>query len=193
MKHTLLLTILPALVLSSISPVSASTKRPTSGDVVIQWNLIASKTAKAAKQNSNLASRTLAVEAIAVYDAVNSIKHIGTPYHYYASPAGPASAQAAVAQAAHDVLTAYFPAQKAALDSALAVSLQGANDGPIDNGCKVGAASAADIIALRAADGSSPLTTYGGPATASVGAYRPTPGKFAPVLTWNGGRLSHLF
>src|SRR5580700_3119911 len=74
-----------------------------SADVVIQWNLVTIRAAKVAKQNTNETSRTLAVEAIAVYDAVNSIKHIGKPYHYFGQAAGPASKQAAVAQAAHDV------------------------------------------------------------------------------------------
>jgi len=189
MKHTSLFTIIPAFILGGLLPVYALAQKPSTGDVVIQWNLITLKTAKIAKQNSNLASRTTAIEAIAVYDAVNSIKRFGKPYHYYTSPAGPASAQAAVAQAAHDVLIAYFPAQKAALDSALAVSLQGATDGPVDNGQKVGVAAAADIIALRANDGSSQLTTYSGAGKVGVGEYRPTPGKFAPGIDVEWGNV----
>jgi len=189
MKRTSLLTIIPALILSGIHPVYAFAEKPSTGDVIIQWNQIAVKTAKTAKQNSNLASRTLAIEAIAVYDAVNSIKHFGTPYHYYVSPSGAASAQAAAAQAAHDVLAAYFPAQKAALDSALTVSLQVATDGPVDNGSKTGAAAAADIIALRANDGSSPLTTYSGAGKVGIGEYRPTPGKFAPGIDVEWGNV----
>src|ERR1700741_1682087 len=81
-------------------------------DVVTDWNFITVKATKVAKYNSNLGSRIEAIEAIAVYDAVNSIKKIGTPYHFYAPPKGPASVQAAVAQAAHDVLVNYFPTQK---------------------------------------------------------------------------------
>src|ERR1700759_746225 len=69
-----------------------------SGDVVIQWNLVTIKSAKAAKQNSNLATHTAAIEAIAVYDAVNSIKHFGAPYHSQGNAGGPASEVAAVAQ-----------------------------------------------------------------------------------------------
>jgi len=163
--------------------------KPANADVIVQWNLITVKATKIAKQNSNLGSRTEAIEAIAVYDAVNSIKHIGTPYHYNLSPSGPASAQAAVVQAAHDVLVNYFPAQRPSLDSALTNSLQGITDGPVDPGREVGAAAAADIIALRANDGSSPLTTYGGPEKPGVGAYRPTPGKFAPGIDVEWGNV----
>ncbi|MDB5088110.1 MAG: hypothetical protein JWR09_2104 [Mucilaginibacter sp.] len=163
--------------------------KPANADVIVQWNLITVKATKIAKQNSNLASRTEAIEAIAVYDAVNSIKHIGTPYHYNVEPSGPASAQAAVVQAAHDVLVNYFPAQRPALDSALTNSLQGITDGPVNAGREVGAAAAADIIALRANDGSSPLTTYAGPEKPGVGAYRPTPGKFAPGIDVEWGNV----
>jgi len=186
MKRTLLTTTIIALSLAAFSAI-ASPADP--GDIIIQWNLITVKATKIAKQNSNLGSRTEAVEAIAVYDAVNSIKHIGTPYHYFVSPAGPASAQAAAAQAAHDVLVTYFPAQKPWLDSALTSSLQGITDSSIETGQKVGSAAAADIIALRANDGSSPLTTYAGPANAGIGAYRPTPGKFAPGIDVEWGNV----
>ncbi|WP_428329574.1 vanadium-dependent haloperoxidase [Mucilaginibacter sp.] len=168
---------------------NASSKKPEPGNVIVQWNLITVKATKVAKQNSNTGSRTEAIEAIAVYDAVNSIKHIGKPYHYYQAPDGPASAKAAAAQAAHDVLVNYFPAQKTSLDSALTSSLAAVNDGPVDKGQKVGAAAAADIIALRANDGSSPLTTYAGPDKPAVGAYRPTPGKFAPGVDVEWGNV----
>ena len=83
-------------------------KKPL-GDVIIQWNSIAIKASKKAKQNSNFTSRTLAIEAIAVYDAVNSISHIGKPYHFAGKTTLTASTEAAAARAAHDVLVKYFP------------------------------------------------------------------------------------
>ncbi|MEP6613967.1 MAG: vanadium-dependent haloperoxidase [Mucilaginibacter sp.] len=158
-------------------------------DVIVQWNLITVNATKIGKQNSNLGTRTEAIEAIAVYDAVNAIKHFGTHYHYNKAPAGPASAEAAAVQAAHDVLVNYFPAQKGSLDSALDTSLKGITDGPVNTGRDVGAAAAADIIALRDNDGSSPLTTYAGIDKPGVGAYRPTPGKFAPGIDVEWGNV----
>jgi hypothetical protein len=128
-----------------------------------------------------LASRIDAIEAVAVYDAVNSIQQFGTPYHYYSPNTG--SAQAAAAQAAHDVLVNYFPAQQAALDADLSNSLAGITDGPIGNGQAVGSASAASIIALRASDGSIPNVTYSGPASIVPGAYQLTPN--IPTVTSN--------
>ncbi|HTE00393.1 MAG TPA: vanadium-dependent haloperoxidase [Mucilaginibacter sp.] len=163
--------------------------KPASADVITDWNLITVKATKVAKYNSNLGSRIEAIEAIAVYDAVNSIKKIGTPYHYYAPPSGPTSAQAAAAQAAHDVLVNYFPAQKPSLDSALTSSLSLVNDGPADKGQAIGAASAADIIALRANDGSDPNVGYPGPAKPGVGQYRPTPAGFVPGINQQWGTV----
>jgi hypothetical protein len=163
--------------------------KPVAADLIVQWNLITVKATKIGKLNSNLGSRIEAIEAVAVYDAVNSIKHFGTPYHYHIAPSGPASAQAAVVQAAHDVLVNYFPAQRPSLDSALTNSLQGLVDGPVNAGRDVGAASAADIIALRANDGSNPLTTYAGLEKPGAGAYRATPGKFAPGVDVEWGNV----
>ncbi len=188
MTRTFLFTPLAFLVIWALALVMP-TEKPTPGDVVVQWNLVTVKTAKIAKQNSNLGTHTLAIEAIAVYDAVSSIKHFGKQYHFNAAPAGPASAIAAAAQAAHDVLVSLFPAQKPSLDSTLAVSLQQATDGPVDAGQKVGAAAAADIIALRVNDGCAPLTTYSGPAAPTTGQYRATPAKFAQGIDVEWGNV----
>jgi hypothetical protein len=140
---------LAAITAAALGSLAAS----ASADVITDWNLITVNATKVAPAlNSNLASRIDAIEAIAVYDAVNSIKQFGSPYHYYSPNTG--SALAAAAQAAHDVLTNYFPAQITALDSNLVYSLSNITDGPIGNGQSVGSAAAADIIALRANDGS---------------------------------------
>jgi len=180
-KHHLLAAIAVA-GLSSLAP-------QASADVITDWNLITLNATKVAPAlNSNLGSRIDAIEAVAVYDAVNSIKHFGTPYHYYVPGSG--SAQAAAAQAAHDVLVYYFPSQQAALDADLTNSLASITDGPIGNGQTVGAAAAADIIALRASDGSSPNVSYPGPATIIPGVYQLTPNiptVTSPPFTFNPG------
>jgi len=160
----------------------------TSADVITDWNLITVNATKTGGLNSNLGSRIDAIEAIAVYDAVNSIRQFGTKYHYYVPSTG--SAQAAAAQAAHDVLINYFPTQASALNTALASSLANITDGPIGNGTAVGAAAAADIIALRTGDGSSPNVTYPGPGTIVPGAYQLTPNiptVTTPPFTFNPG------
>jgi hypothetical protein len=186
MKKILLFIVLIGATLFSFKSASAQDSK---SDAVVNCNLITVKATKKAGLNSNLGSRIEAIEAIAVYDAVNSVKHIGTPYHYYVPVKGKASLQATVIYAAHAVLVNYFPAQKPALDSALDNSLKTITDGAIGKAQTVGEAAAADIIALRSNDGSSPLTTYAGPANASVGQYRPTPGKFAPGIDVEWGNV----
>ncbi len=149
-------------------------------DVITDWNLITVSATKTGGLNSNLGSRIGAIEALAVYDAVNSVLQTGSPYHYATPATLPASPEAAAAQAAHDVLLSTFPSQKTALDSSLAATLATLPDGPAkDNGRAAGAAAANDIIALRASDGSSPNVTYPGPASPGVGDWRPTPGATA--------------
>ena len=175
-----------AAALTAVLMISATTQAAppagSSGQIVIDWNLITVQATKKAGFNSNLGSRMEAIEAIAVYDAVNAIEPIGRPYHFsQAAPKG-ASAEAAAAGAAHGVLVHYFPAQQPYLDSALANSLKSITIGDVPSGTSLGAASAADIIALRADDGSEPDQDYPGPSQPGAGQYRPTPAGFAPGI-----------
>jgi hypothetical protein len=175
-------------LLTSVSLFNENTSAaPKEPDVVVNWNRITVSATKTAGLNSNLGTRIEAIEAIAVYDAVNSLKHTGTPYSYYVPAKG--SAQAAAAYAAHAVLTTYFPAQKPALDAELENSLKAVNDGPIGAAKETGEASAANIVTLRANDGSSPLTTYTDKKELKAGEYRLTPGKFAPGIDVEWGKL----
>jgi hypothetical protein len=91
-----------------------------SADVITDWNLITVNATKTGGLNTNLASRVEAIEAIAVYDAVNAINHSRSAYHYDTPAQGPVSAEAAAAQAAHDVLVSFFPNQRPSLDVSLA-------------------------------------------------------------------------
>ncbi|HTH81426.1 MAG TPA: vanadium-dependent haloperoxidase [Mucilaginibacter sp.] len=158
-------------------------------DPVINWNLITVNATKTAGLNSNLGSRIEAIEAIAVYDAVNSIKHFGTPYHYNVPVKTQASVQATVAYAAYAVLITYFPQQKTALDAELENSLKNITDGPVGSARVVGEASAVAITTLRANDGSSPLTTYTDKQNLKAGEYRLTPGKFSPGIDVEWGKV----
>jgi hypothetical protein len=182
-SKTVIMAAISAALLHSLTP-------RASADVITDWNLITLNATKTGGLNSNLGSRIDAIEAIAVYDAVNSIRQFGTPYSYYVTNAGAASAQAAAAQAAHDVLVNYFPTQQAALDASLSNSLSNITDGPAGAGTTVGSAAAANIIALRANDGSSPNISYPGPATIVPGAYQLTPNiptVTTPPFTFNPG------
>jgi hypothetical protein len=110
----------------------------------------------------------------AIYDAVVGIDGGFEPYatHVAASPG--VSADAAAAQAAHDVLIALFPAQQARLDGVLASSLAMVPDGVSKTlGTAYGQEVARDILALRANDNlenDPPYTPGSGP-----GAWVPSP------------------
>ena len=95
-----------------------------------------------------------------IHDVLNAIDDRYAPYAFDASQ-GDASPDAAVAQAAHDVLVADsqlvsdFPSgsQQAYLDSALAADLSKVADGPAKtSGIALGKAAARSYLQLRAGD-----------------------------------------
>lgn len=154
-------------------------------DVIIDWNNQLLLTVKATSTNPPTASRAMAMTSTAVFDAVNSIDRNFKPYHFMGSPPVGASGEAAAAQAAHDVMVHLFPAQSAALGSALDASLAVLPDSPGKAaGVTLGAAAAQSIIGLRSADGSATTVPYV-PGSAP-GEWRPTlpGGKDALLPNW---------
>lgn len=100
------------------------------------------------------ASRAMAIVHIAIFDAVNAIT--GGYHSYTGIPPAPAntSMAAAIAQAAHDTLTALFPSQAAHFAAQLTSSLAKLADGEAKaNGIALGHQAADAILALRASDG----------------------------------------
>ncbi len=154
----------------------------TAADTVTDWNkytILATKGATSPTvgtagiaQNSNVATRIEAIEARAVFDAVNAINHFSADSYYYSSatPAGVTanSAAAAAAQAAHDVLLGTLPNPISGswtptrnwLDSQLASDLAALGVSNSDPGLAIGQAAAAAAIAARAEDFSAIRTTY---------------------------------
>jgi len=101
------------------------------------------------------AARAIAIVHIAMFEALNAI--VGGFRSYVGLPRwkGPASADAAIAQAAHDTLIALWPSQAAAFDQRLAEDLAVIGDAQLkSNGMAFGRRAAIAILALRAADGS---------------------------------------
>ena len=101
-----------------------------------------------------------------------------------AAPAG-ASRDAAVAQAAHDVLMALLPSQTATFDALLATSLAGLDQRAARDGAAVGAAAASAVLELRAGDGwERPFPAL--PLPSLPGYYvptpRPTPPRRSPTI-----------
>ncbi len=101
------------------------------------------------------ASRAVAIVHIAIFDAVNAIA--GGYQSYTGIPPAPAgtSMEAAIAQAAHDTLTALFPSQGASFDQQLANDLATVVEGQAKtDGIALGQTAAQAILTARANDGS---------------------------------------
>ncbi len=160
----------------------------TADDIVLRWNEIAAQTANATNPFNQ--ARIGAIVQLAVFEAVNAVTGEYEPYLSPATvaPEG-ASVEAAVITAAHKVLTTYFPAAAAALNAARDNDLGAIPDGPDKTaGIAVGIAAANAMITLRAADGSSPLTTIV-PTSTLTGDYQLTTGCAASLFyNWQNVR-----
>lgn len=148
-------------------------------NAVVDWHAVMEKTIPATGRKNAVALPFYAYADIAMYDAAIAIHGGHRPFAVrVVAPAG-ASDQAAVAQAAHDVLAHYLPAQVTVLDAALATSLGAIPDGKSKtDGIGVGQSVAAQWLALRVGDGlEAPITyTWGhGP-----GIWEPVPTLPAP-------------
>ena len=101
------------------------------------------------------ASRAMAIVHIAMFDSVNAVLGGYQSYSGINSPKGPISLDAAVAQAAHDTLSALYPSQAAKFDSFLADDLASVhNKSQRANGVLLGHRAANAILELRRNDGS---------------------------------------
>lgn len=163
------------------------TRELLAGDVVLQWNDILLDAIRTDKTAPPAASRAMAMVHTAVFDAVNSIGNWYQPYAIDLDVAPDASLEAAASQAAHDVLSALFPAQQATFNAALNGILNGIVDGPQETaGVNAGSTVANHILALRANDGSTDVVDY--VAGGNPGDWRPTPSGFAPPVLpqWPG-------
>jgi len=127
-------------------------------DVLNDWNVIAQNHAITLRPTAHGQTRGIAMVQGAVYDAVNAIDRGHQPYLLNVNAVGAmpwASADAAIATAAHHVLVALVaPAQVAGLDTAYQATLAGVPDGMSEQeGVRVGAAAAAAMLGARATDG----------------------------------------
>jgi hypothetical protein len=132
-------------------------------DMVVQWNQIALQAAvndystalaPGVEIGPTRLSRAMAIVQGAVFDAVNSIDPLYTPYLVKVAAPKDASIDATVAQAAHDTLVGMFPNQQSLFDSELAMSLAGIPMMAAVDGAAVGSEVASFILAARGNDGS---------------------------------------
>ncbi len=144
-------------------------------DMVLRWNTIllnaqvvdhtpgAGVPGAGLKRNGGptMGARAMAMVHGAIYDAINAIEQTHTPYLLTQhAPAG-ASPEAAVIQAAHDVLASVYPEQSASFASALASDMALIPNGQAKtDGIAIGQAAAAAMIAARVNDGDDSPSGY---------------------------------
>src|SRR5688572_11555768 len=162
----------PVSVLLSGIVAAALWVAPACADVVTDWN-VTTNALVANDVGNNPKYRTLAMVHVAMSDAINTVQN-----HYTrvvaTLPAAPgASAEAAAATAARQILTQIYPEQKAKIEEAYAASLKAIPDGPAKSeGIKLGTEAADAVQADRANDGTNAPDTYR--PHAAPGAYVPT-------------------
>jgi hypothetical protein len=123
----------------------------SSAAVVIEWNQIVQDTIPGA--GGVLAPRFYSMVHIAMFDAINAIEREYSPYRVRLREPGRGSAEAAAAQAAHDVLVGLNGPSAAVYDAALARQLGSRPSDHTRRGAGIGARVAKEILAWRQADG----------------------------------------
>ena len=142
-------------------------------DVITDWNKTAMDVMKAVNVAGNPWTRSMALVNVSMSDAVNSVQN---RYSRYTTelPIDPnASAEAAAAGAAREILMRQYPGQKAKIDAAFAETMKDIPDSPARAaGIALGEKVAAAVFAERQSD-----------ATNMPDTYRPltTPGVWVPT------------
>ena len=170
------------------SSVDNHSRQEQSGQAVIDWNqvLLSIVNTPGAQPSNIQPTRNFAILHAAIYDAVDAVDRTREPY--LISVRGPRSASetAAADAAAVTALVGLYPQQQGILDQDYAAELAQVPDGPAkDKGIRLGEQVAAEILAIRADDGSNvPARPF--VAGTNPGDYRSTPPNFpAPVFpTW---------
>lgn len=172
-----------ASTVAAAAPASAGSG---SGAFVVDWNqtLVKIVNTPGAQPATIHPTRSFAILHVAIYDAVASTTHRDRPYLFSLDAPAGARADAAAAEAGHDVLVSLYPAWKTVLDQQLSDEMAAIPAGaPRSQGIAVGSLAASLTLALRANDGSG-VTPPAIPAGTQPGQYRPTPAAFAaPVFT----------
>ncbi len=157
-------------------------------DAITHWNDVLLEVVRQVGGPPGPIARGAAMMHGAMYDAVTSI--VPTTHRPYVAsvPATPtASVDAAVAQAAHDVLKAAFPTTTVPLDTRLADAIAALPAGSdVTGGEAVGSETAAAMIAARQGDGADDTAPY--VSGTQPGDWRPTDNSAAATPHWGNVR-----
>ncbi len=171
----LLAVIVVTTILLQASALRASAQTP---NVVIQWNQTLQTLFVGTGPGIHI--RALPMMHIAMFDAINSIEELYTPYLGQVKSSRGASAEAAAASAARDVLAALYPTQQAVFDNLLASQLAGMPPGLARQGVAVGQAAARAVLDWRKNDGW-PATQAAATAPDPTYVLPPFPGLWQPT------------
>jgi hypothetical protein len=174
-----------AVALNSAAGQSASS--PDS--YVANWDAVGTQAFSAAGLSPPEGHVIFAYVAIAVYDSVMAVEGGYQPFAVDLDAPQGASAEAAVAAAAHRILVHYLPAQALTiLDPAFTASLVTLPDGQAKtDGIATGEQVAALLVAQRADDGFRVPVTYTAPDPPIPGAWIPT--AVTPPIGTYAGRM----
>ena len=160
-------------------------------DVVTDWNNAALDAIRAGHTAPPIASRSLAILHVSIYDAVNGIARTHEPYLVQSAVPASASRKAAASAAAHQALVNLFPAAASNFDALHAAILAAIPDGPQKTaGIVWGEFVANQILAARANDGSN--ATVPPPGGSGPGVWMPTPRHFFLMCCRNGDSSRRL-
>src|SRR3954467_7674536 len=138
-------------------------------DVIGDWNNTALDVMKAVNVGGNPWTRSMALVNVSMSDAVNSVQN---RYSRYTAelPVDPnASAEAAAAGAAREILMRQYPGQKARIDAAFSETMQTIPDNPARAaGIALGEKVAAAVFTERQSDATNLPDTYRPIATPGV-------------------------
>src|SRR5262245_39662687 len=147
-NHRLVATFLTAAV--SVFAVQVQAQRDSDAAVVIEWNQLAQRYVGGPPFGQ---TRAFAMVHVAIADAAVAIEGGYEAFHVKGRAPRGASTEAAVAQAAHDVLVVVAPSGSAAFDSALAARLATIPPGLRRTGVDTGKRVASAVLTWRANDG----------------------------------------
>ncbi|MEM1098093.1 MAG: vanadium-dependent haloperoxidase [Planctomycetota bacterium] len=154
----------------------------SSGDVVLDWNELASGVLVANEdlQNPGMASRSMAMMNLAIYDSLALTGGWADATSFYGydgldvTAKSSASGDAAAAVAAYTVLSGIYGDQQATLDAGLSATLSGIADGAAKTqGVTLGQTIGQAILDQRSTDGYDTYTQY--TPTCEVGHWQPDP------------------
>jgi PAP2 superfamily len=164
-----------------IGAINLASSIPANGDIVTRWNTAALDAIRAGRTAPPIASRSLAILHVSIYDAVNGIARTHEPYVVQSGVAASASREAAASAAAHEALVNLFPAAASGFDALHAATLADIPDGSQKTASIVwGEFVANQILAPRANDGSDAIVLP--PGGSGPGVWVPTPPAFLPYL-----------